>query len=185
MPTTKNKSHTWRKLLLSFGFIVTSTVYAIWQNLSGSSPTIQDDHLPPPTTPPVTAVTPPPTTPDVIFPASTTPSASSTTPAPAPTPKPIGQYADGSYTGSTADAYYGMVQVKAIIQDGKIADVQFLQHPHSHSNSVFINNRAMPLLTQEAIQAQSAKVDGVSGATFTSGAFRESLAVALAKAKAS
>lgn len=92
-------------------------------------------------------------------------------------------YVDGSYTGSAADAYYGTVQVKTIIRSGIIADVQFLQHPSDRSTSVYINNQAMPLLTQEAIQAQSAQVSGVSGATFTSQAFQQSLASALAQAK--
>ena len=104
-------------------------------------------------------------------------------PAPAPTPKPTGQYTDGTYTGSQADAYYGTVQVEAIVQGGKLTDVQFLQYPNSHSTSVYINQQAMPYLTQEAVQAQSANVNIISGATFTSMAFQQSLASALAKAK--
>lgn len=99
------------------------------------------------------------------------------------TKKTTGTYTDGSYTGTAADAYYGTVQVKAIVQNGQLADVQFLQYPNDRSNSRFINNQAMPLLTQEAIQAQSAQVNGVSGATFTSQAFTESLAAALTNAK--
>jgi len=95
----------------------------------------------------------------------------------------MGLYTDGSYTGDAADAYYGTVQVKAVVQGGKIADVQFLQYPSDRSTSRYINSQAMPLLTQEAITAQSAQVDGVSGATFTSGAFKQSLASALALAK--
>lgn len=94
----------------------------------------------------------------------------------------LGSYVDGSYTGSTEDAYYGMVQVRAVVANGKVTDVQFLQHPSSHENSIFINGRAMPLLIKEALQIQSAQVDGVSGATFTTGAFKQSLATALAQA---
>ncbi len=114
------------------------------------------------------------------------PAPATNTPAPVqtPAPKSIGQYANGSYTGSSIDAYYGTVQIEAIIKGGKIADVQFLQYPHTHSNSQFINSQAMPLLTQEAIQAQIANVSGVSGATFTSEAFIQSLSSALAQAKA-
>lgn len=93
-----------------------------------------------------------------------------------------GAYTDGSYTGSAADAYYGSVQVEAIIRNGQLADVKFLQYPNSHSASVYINQQAMPYLTQEAIQAQSANVNGVSGATFTSQAFTQSLASALSQA---
>ncbi len=105
------------------------------------------------------------------------------TPIPVPPPKPKGAYADGTYTGSVADAYYGMVQVKATIQGGALTDVTFLQYPSDRRTSQYINSQAMPQLRQEAIQAQSADVSGVSGASDTSAAFRESLANALAQAK--
>jgi uncharacterized protein with FMN-binding domain len=112
-------------------------------------------------------------------------------PAPTPTPKttPVpapatGQYADGTYTGSAADAYYGTIQVRAVVLGGKIADVQFLQYPNDRRTSIDINSQAMPLLKNEAIKAQSAQVDIVSGATDSSQAFRESLSSALTKAKA-
>lgn len=95
----------------------------------------------------------------------------------------ISSYKDGSYAGSAADAFYGTVQVKAVILDGKIADVQFLQYPNDRSESVQINQAAMPSLKQEAIQKQNANVDIVSGATQTSEAFNQSLADALAQAK--
>lgn len=92
-------------------------------------------------------------------------------------------YKDGQYTGSVADAFYGNIQVKAIISGGKITDVQFLQYPNDRSNSVRINQQAMPYLTQEAIQTQSADVNIVSGATDSSQAFVQSLSSALAQAK--
>lgn len=95
-----------------------------------------------------------------------------------------GAYADGSYTGNVVDAYYGPVQVEAVIRNGQLTDVKFLQYPNSHSASVYINQQAMPYLTQEAIQAQSASVNGVSGATFTSQAFVQSLSSALSQAQA-
>jgi uncharacterized protein with FMN-binding domain len=106
------------------------------------------------------------------------------TPTPAPTPKPTGLYADGTYTGSVADAYYGNLQVAAVIQGGKLTDVQFLQYPSDRSQSQRINSRSSPILRQEAIQAQSANVNIVSGATASSQAFQESLASALTQAKA-
>ena|SRR5665647_652992 len=90
---------------------------------------------------------------------------------------------DGQYTGSAADALYGNIQVKAVIQGGKITDVQFLQYPSDRSNSVRINQQAMPYLTQEAITAQSSQVDIISGATDTSYAFIQSLASALTQAQ--
>lgn len=93
-----------------------------------------------------------------------------------------GTYKDGSYTGSTENAYYGDVQVKATISGGKITDVTFLQYPHTHSTSVYINDQAMPYLQQEAIKAQSANVNIISGATYTSQAFIQSLQNALSQA---
>lgn len=95
------------------------------------------------------------------------------------------QYKDGTYTGSVADAYYGNVQVAAVIGGGKITTVNFLQYPDTHSTSVIINQQAMPYLQQEAIKAQSANVQIISGATFTSQAFAQSLAAALAQAVSS
>lgn len=91
-------------------------------------------------------------------------------------------YKDGSYTGSTEDAFYGNIQVKVTIASGKIADVNFLQYPNDRSQSIQINTQAMPMLKQEAIQANSASVDGVSGATDSSRAFVLSLQNALSQA---
>ncbi len=105
------------------------------------------------------------------------------TPTPTSKPKPTGMYKDGTYIGGSADAYYGNIQVQAVIQGGKITDVRFLDYPQSHGISVYINDQAMPYLTQEAIQAQNANVDIISGATFTSQAFVQSLGSALAQAK--
>lgn len=108
-------------------------------------------------------------------------------PPPAPdTVPPAGQagniYKNGDYTGDVADAFYGNIQVKAVIRNGRIADVQFLQYPNDRMQSMMINMRAMPILKQEAIQAQNAQVDIVSGATDTSRAFIESLSSAIQQA---
>ncbi len=92
-------------------------------------------------------------------------------------------YKDGTFKGSVADAYYGNVQVSATISSGKITNVKFLQYPDTHQTSVIINQQAMPYLVQEAIQAQNAKdVQIISGATFTSQAFQQSLQAALSQA---
>jgi uncharacterized protein with FMN-binding domain len=91
-------------------------------------------------------------------------------------------YKDGTYTGSVANAYYGNVQVRVIISGGKITDVKFLQYPNSHTTSVIINQQVMPYLKQETIQAQSANVQLITGATFTSQAFVQSLQAALRQA---
>jgi uncharacterized protein with FMN-binding domain len=94
-----------------------------------------------------------------------------------------GIYKNGQYDGNTADAYYGYVQVRAIVQGGKLVDVQFLRYPNDRSYSVEVNNYAMPILKSEAIKAQSASVNIVTGATNTSRAFITSLSSALSQAQ--
>ena len=94
-----------------------------------------------------------------------------------------GQYKNGTYTGSVADAFYGKLQVTAVIQGGALVDVQFPQAP-SGGHSSDVSAVALPTLRQEAITAQSANVNIVSGATQDSQAFQQSLASALAQAKA-
>jgi uncharacterized protein with FMN-binding domain len=116
-------------------------------------------------------------------PATAASSTSTNSPTPTPTSASSGGYKDGSYTGSVADAQWGYVQVKAVISQGKITDVQFLEYPSDRSRSQRINQAADPELTNEAIQAQSAQVDVITGATDSSEAFMQSLADALSQAK--
>jgi len=92
-------------------------------------------------------------------------------------------YKDGTYVGDAADAFYGFIQVKITIRSGRIEDVNFLQYPNDRATSIDINQQADPILAQEAIQAQSANVDIVSGATDSSQAFIQSMQSALNKAK--
>jgi len=110
-------------------------------------------------------------------------STTSTTTAPTVTTVANALYKDGQYDGIAADAYYGLVQVKAIIQGGKLTDIQFLSYPSDRSYSVELNTYALPILKAEAIQNQSAKVNAVSGATNSSRAFVQSLSSALTQAQ--
>ncbi len=107
----------------------------------------------------------------------------STLPQPTAAPARTGAYRDGQYTGNLADAFYGTVQVEATIQNGQITDVQFLDYPHDRRTSQRINEQVMPWLKTEAIQAQNANVDLISGATLTSQAFVQSLQTALQQAR--
>lgn len=92
-------------------------------------------------------------------------------------------YQDGEYTGDSVRAdHWGNVQVTAIIQDGKLTDFKINDYPHSRSTSVRINRVAIPYLMQEAVEAQSASIDIISGATPTSEAFIQSLQSALDQA---
>lgn len=102
---------------------------------------------------------------------------------PIPTSASKPRYKDGKYIGDPADAFYGNIQVQAIISNGRITNIQFLQYPNDRSTSIYINSQADPMLAQEAIQAQSANVNIISGATDSSIAFIQSLQSILNKAK--
>ena len=194
-----------KKIFLSFGVLVAFALYStfsrhnvgvnadrflvsnasVFDTLKTSSVPIITE-LPPPTPTPLPSTPTPIQTPTPTTTTTSAPKPASVpvpTPTPAPTPKPVGQYKDGTYTGSVADAYYGNIQVRAVISGGKISDVIFLQYPNDRGTSVRINTQAMPYLKAEAIQIQGANVNIVSGATDTSRAFRQSMGSALALAK--
>jgi uncharacterized protein with FMN-binding domain len=95
---------------------------------------------------------------------------------------PVNGYKNGTFTGPVTDAFYGNIQVAAVIQNGKLANVNILQSPNDRSRSIAINSQALPILQSEAVSAQSAAVDMVSGATDTSAAFIQSLTSALSQA---
>lgn len=102
-----------------------------------------------------------------------------------PPPASAGQYKNGTYKGSVADAVYGSVQVSATISGGTLTSVKLLQYPNAPGHTSEVSQFALPQLVQEAISAQSASVDVVSGATQTSEAFQQSLGAALSAAAAS
>lgn len=87
-------------------------------------------------------------------------------------------YKDGSYTG-TGKGRGGDMEVTVTITDGKISDIVV----NSHAESSDIGAPALDKLIQNAIVANSAEIDGASGATMTSDGFREAVAQALAKAQ--
>jgi uncharacterized protein with FMN-binding domain len=90
----------------------------------------------------------------------------------------------GTYTGTAAQTRYGAVQVQATVANGKITAVQVLQYPSDNPHSSSINQSALPTLIQETLQAQSAQINAVSGATYTSQGFVQSLQSALVQAGA-
>ncbi len=93
-----------------------------------------------------------------------------------------GKYRNGTYAGDSVYAYSDYVQISAVITGGRLTDVQFSGNTGGPNRSQQIYSYAMPKLKSEAISAQSASVDTISGATYTSEAFRQSLASALAQA---
>ncbi len=85
------------------------------------------------------------------------------------------------YTGPSVDMEWGPVQVAIVVKGKRLTDVQ-ASAPTERSRSAFINEQAVPMLRQEALQAQSATINEVSGATLTSDAYAQSLQAAVASA---
>jgi uncharacterized protein with FMN-binding domain len=178
-----------KKWILVGALVLIFTAFAVYQHVQGTKPTQTTSLVSDPTvaTLPNNSL-PTGTIPESSNVASNSQSSTSTTPtsAPATSSAPAAQssaYKDGTYTGSVENAFYGNLQVAAVISGGKISAVNFLQYPNDRGTSKEINAMAMPLLQSEAIQAQSANVDVVSGATQSSQAFAQSLATALNQAK--
>ena len=85
-----------------------------------------------------------------------------------------------SFTGVEVGTRYGPVQVKIMVKDGKIVDAQTVQAPTGSSDRY--TQMSVPVLRERTIDAQSANVQAVSGASFTSYGWYQSLASAIAQA---
>jgi uncharacterized protein with FMN-binding domain len=112
------------------------------------------------------------------------------TPVPGATAAPTATTSGGSSGGSSASTKvdgpvvstrFGDVQVEVVVASGKVTDVVALELPTGRRSGQ-ISQYAGPILRQEALQAQSAKIDLVSGATYTSDAYTQSLQSALDQA---
>jgi uncharacterized protein with FMN-binding domain len=82
-------------------------------------------------------------------------------------------------TGDSVDTRWGPVQVKVTSSNGRITDITVLDAPANNPRDIEINDYALPVLKQEAMSAQSAQIDTVSGATYTSEGYIGSLQSAL------
>jgi uncharacterized protein with FMN-binding domain len=87
---------------------------------------------------------------------------------------------NGTFTGSAVDVGYGTVQVKITVVNGKITDAQAVQAPSGRNDRY--TNMSVPVLRQRTLAAQSANINGVSGASYTSFGWYTSLVVALKQA---
>jgi uncharacterized protein with FMN-binding domain len=87
--------------------------------------------------------------------------------------------ADGVVNGAVARTRWGPVQVQVQLASDRIVDVRVLQQPNGNRTDAEINSYALPQLREQVLRAQSANVDGVSGATVTSDGYRQSLQSAL------
>ncbi|MFJ3175338.1 FMN-binding protein [Streptomyces roseus] len=90
----------------------------------------------------------------------------------------------GTFTGAVIDTRYGPVQVAVTLSAGRLTAVEVLQVPTENRRDREIASYAVPRLTDEAIGAQSADIDAVSGATYTSEGYSRSLQSALDEAGA-
>ncbi len=95
---------------------------------------------------------------------------------------PRNRSATKTVTGGTVQTQWGPVQVQLTVSRGTITDVAVPQYPSGNSQDDAINSYALPILVQETIDAQSANIDMVSGATVTSGGYLQSLQSALDQA---
>jgi uncharacterized protein with FMN-binding domain len=108
---------------------------------------------------------------------SSSPSASA---APAPAPAPVTPtVADGTYDGAVINTRYGTVQVQAVISGGQIADVIAVKLTDSDRQSAAISAQVAPMVHDEVLAAQSAHVSNISGGTYTTQAYLQSLQAAL------
>src|SRR3954468_8904783 len=87
----------------------------------------------------------------------------------------------GTATGDAVATQYGDAQVRVTVKDGKIVTIEALQLQGNDPRSVQISSSAAPILQQEVLSKQTADVDAVSGATFTSASYTQSLQSALDK----
>ena len=97
------------------------------------------------------------------------------------TPKPASSLPPGerAITGNVANTAYGPVQVQLVVKATRIVKVNILEQPASTEHDLQIGQIAFPRLIGETITAQSARIDTVSGATYTSGGYIQSLQSAL------
>ena len=103
----------------------------------------------------------------------------------APPAESTGSGTGTAVTGNVIMTGYGPTQVQVTLNAGKIVKVTVLQHTNDGVDSQMIDGRALPLLNNETLTAQSAKINAVSGASYTSAGYIKSLQSALDKARAS
>ena len=113
--------------------------------------------------------------------ASAAPSSSAPAPGAVPTGSASGGLAAGetTITGHVAETAYGPVQIQLTVKSDKIVKVAILQQPSNTSHDIQIGEFAFPRLISETLTAQDAKIDAVSGASYTSAGYISSLQSAL------
>lgn len=111
-----------------------------------------------------------------------TPSPDASAPSAAPSSAATASSAPKTYDGTAIQTRYGTVQVQVTVAAGKLTNVAFLQLTSDDGRSAEINSQAGPMLLQETLSAQSGNIDTISGATYTSEGYVQSLQSALDQA---
>lgn len=159
-------------LLLSYKAHTTSPVTTA---LSGPDPGASVNPAPgpvtTPTTGPVAAVGPTPTA-----------SASAGSAPTSGTSASASKGKSGTFVGDPVSSQFSTIQVEVVVSGGRVSDIKLLEDSDDEERSAQIDGYAIPILRSEALSAQSANVDGVSGATYTSQSYAQSLQSALDRA---
>jgi uncharacterized protein with FMN-binding domain len=156
-------------ILVTMGATVGLKLYGIGEQVTASDTSV------PAATSAATAGTPGATS-------TPTPSASaSPSPSATATPAPGQAAATKTVTGSAIDTQYGAVQVKLTFTGNTITAVDTVQAPDGNGRDQEINQQALPILQQEVLSSQSANIDTVSGATYTSEGYIQSVQSAIDK----
>jgi uncharacterized protein with FMN-binding domain len=150
----------------AIGAVVATVVGVIWLVTFRVTPHARPvAAAPPPSPAPATSETP------SSAPAAPAAPAATAMPTPAPTNRP----ANGSFTGALVPTRFGDVQVRIVVTSGRVTDVVAVQMPSDRARSAEITQYVTPVLRSEVIRAQNAQIDVISGATFTSEAYAESV----------
>jgi uncharacterized protein with FMN-binding domain len=150
-----------------------ATAAGLWLVLSFKTPSTNRAQL---------SAGPSTTAPPATTPPAPAPLSGPTTTRPPETTTPTGPAGTRTVEGPVVDTRFGPVQVAVTLQGTRIVDIAALQLPNDRRRSAEISDTAEPLLRSEALQIQSARVHVVSGATYTSDAYAESLQAALDQA---
>ena len=117
--------------------------------------------------------------PAVIIPQETPSGGPSSPDQPAPSHPPAAHPISMTVQGATVNTRYGPVSVRVQTNNGRIVDAVATTYPHGGGRTREINARAIPALESETLSLQSAHIDTISGATYTSEGYRRSLQSAL------
>ena len=153
-------------ILVTMGATVGLKLYGVGEQASSAQTSV---HVSTSASGSTTSTAPTTSTPGAT--ATPTPSATASAPAAASATKTI--------TGTAVDTRYGPVQVKVTFSGTTITAVDTVQYPSESGRDVEINSQALPILQQETLSKQSAQIDTVSGATYTSEGYIQSLQSAI------